>query len=204
MKIGKLDAAKRQLVTAVNLFLRNCDPISVHSLAQASREILATLCQINEKDDLATFIADHNSITRRDVFALANKHRNFFKHADRDPDVLIQDFSDLDNDAIIYTAVHDLKLLTTQIPVECQLFEPWFFATHPEVKRLEVSDQFAEQVKELFPNLSEFSRDNQKKFGLRVLGEALISEDVMRHPATDQSTLSCWPTKLLLYGDKQR
>jgi hypothetical protein len=43
IEISKLDAAKRQLKTAINLYFSYGDPVSIHTLASAAREILYDL-----------------------------------------------------------------------------------------------------------------------------------------------------------------
>ena len=43
MIISKLDAAKRQLEMAIKLYFNDDDPISIHTLASASEEILMKL-----------------------------------------------------------------------------------------------------------------------------------------------------------------
>jgi len=39
LKISKLDAAKRQLETAIRLYFNEADPVSVHTLAGAAHTI---------------------------------------------------------------------------------------------------------------------------------------------------------------------
>lgn len=46
LKISKLDAAKRQLETAIRLYFNEADPISIHTLAGAAHTILS---DINKK-----------------------------------------------------------------------------------------------------------------------------------------------------------
>jgi hypothetical protein len=43
IKISKLDAARRQLDTAIRLYFMEGDPVSVHTLAAAAFEILKDL-----------------------------------------------------------------------------------------------------------------------------------------------------------------
>ena len=45
MYVSKLDAAKRQLDIAINLFFKNSDPISIHTLTAAAYEILAVIAK---------------------------------------------------------------------------------------------------------------------------------------------------------------
>ena len=46
MNISKLDAAKRQLETAVELFFNHKDPVSIHTLTRAVHEILEKFARL--------------------------------------------------------------------------------------------------------------------------------------------------------------
>ncbi|MGI8569030.1 MAG: hypothetical protein ACR2KT_08130 [Methylocella sp.] len=48
VRIGKLDAARRQLRTAITLWFNDGDPVSVHTLAYAAYEVIHA---ISEKRD---------------------------------------------------------------------------------------------------------------------------------------------------------
>lgn len=56
--ISKIDAAKRQLDTAIKLFFENVDPISSYALAAASLEITDDLFSKNKDDILRREYAD--------------------------------------------------------------------------------------------------------------------------------------------------
>lgn len=43
LKISKLDAAKRQLETAIRLYFNSADPVSIHTLACAAHSIISDL-----------------------------------------------------------------------------------------------------------------------------------------------------------------
>lgn len=44
--ISKIDAAKRQLETAITLYFQNGDPVSIHTLAAAAYDVLHALCKV--------------------------------------------------------------------------------------------------------------------------------------------------------------
>lgn len=83
MNISKLDAARRQLETAVNLYFHEGDPVSIHALTSAAYEVLR---DINDgrpmiKDWMKDYIKpEFLKEFRNNV----NEAQNFFKHADRD------------------------------------------------------------------------------------------------------------------------
>ncbi|HEV2335198.1 MAG TPA: hypothetical protein VGS13_06865 [Stellaceae bacterium] len=84
--ITKLDAAKRQLRTAIKLWFTGEDPVSVHTLAAAAHEIVHTLFR---RRGLSGLLFDSPLIKEecRSMWAKRMKAvATFFKHAQRDPD----------------------------------------------------------------------------------------------------------------------
>ena len=80
--ITKLDAARRQLNSAIRLRLNDGDSLAVHTLSYAAYGILRDLCCARRrevKEVLDAIIDDAE-------FA---KHPNFLKHADRDPEGML-------------------------------------------------------------------------------------------------------------------
>lgn len=84
--ISKLEAARRQLDTAIKLFFDNEDSLSVHTLAYASFKILFDLYPLHCNDDFATKIDEMIRVMGWQRF---NQTANFLKHADRDPRELL-------------------------------------------------------------------------------------------------------------------
>ena len=82
--IDKLDAACRQLNTAIYLWFNNGDAVSIHTLACSAHQIVH---DINEQQGGRDLIYD--SLNIKDEYrSQANnhlkQHYNFFKHADHD------------------------------------------------------------------------------------------------------------------------
>ena len=87
MKVGKLDAARRQLETAIRIYFSEGDPVATHTLAAAAHQLLADLSKARGSapmltDSLLRMIRQDQVKQARDRF---NAAANFFKHADRDP-----------------------------------------------------------------------------------------------------------------------
>ena len=108
--LTKLDIARRQLAVAIRLFFDDRDAISVHTLAANAWEIVDVLCKKREVDSFSRHarenLPDGKSL-RRDF--INQPYRNFFKHADEDPEGTIDGFSDDKNDHILFLAVDDLQ-----------------------------------------------------------------------------------------------
>jgi hypothetical protein len=84
--ITKLEAARRQLDTAIRLFFDNEDSLSVHTLAYASFKILFDIYPLHKSDEFATKMDEMIRVMGWQRF---NETANFLKHADRDPAELL-------------------------------------------------------------------------------------------------------------------
>lgn len=166
--VTKLDAAERQLITAIRIFFTNGDAIAVHSLAGASAEILETLCDHNGLRPFREHAKETNSsLSNKEFWELRNKHRNFFKHANADPTTTI-DFSDENNDGVLFVATHDLGLLREgQMPPESQVLNAWFCAVNLE--KVIPKDEFYTSLNRIFPGINRLPRYQQKRMGFEAL-----------------------------------
>src|ERR1700674_3549250 len=90
--ISKLDAARRQLETAITLWFDDGDPVSIHTLASAAYEIIhAVSKQRNPFRRDLLFDSDQIKDEHRAEFNLLIKqYANFFKHAKNDGNATIE------------------------------------------------------------------------------------------------------------------
>ena len=155
MMVSKLDAAKRQLETSIHLYFSYGDPVSVHTLAAAAYNVIRDL---NEKRGGEKMLKDMWQLLDTQDAALFRKHineaENFLKHADRDPDSLLE-LSPQWTEVILLEASTRYCVLTDEQPAVLQLFINWFVVRHPNVFR--ESPEVAGgkmRVRELFSCLS--------------------------------------------------
>jgi hypothetical protein len=131
--VGKLDAAKRQLESAILLYFNYCDPVSIHTLCAAAYNIVR---DVNEKrrgelmlKDLWQFLdAEDAKVFKQHI----NRAENFFKHADKDPEASCT----LDpewTEAILLDASRKYIQLTGEQPPYLLVFMIWFVLRHPHV-----------------------------------------------------------------------
>jgi len=83
--ITKLEAARRQLNTALELWFDDGDPVAIHTLAYAAYEIIHVLSKKNGR--LRALVFDSDIIKdefRSEWNVLVKKEDNFFKHANND------------------------------------------------------------------------------------------------------------------------
>jgi hypothetical protein len=92
IRISKLEAARRQLKTAITLWFTGGDPVAIHSLAFASYEVLHAISEKRDpkRSDLIFDSALIEDERRNEWNKVVRKDANFFKHADRDGDSVIE------------------------------------------------------------------------------------------------------------------
>ncbi len=83
--VPKFDAGRRQLHTAIQLWFRDDDTVSVHTLAAAAYEILHNLSRLRGSKNLLFDTPLVNDSARRDFVKHLKAPAQFLKHADRDP-----------------------------------------------------------------------------------------------------------------------
>jgi hypothetical protein len=133
LTITKLEAARRQLRTAITLWFSDDDPISIHTLACAAYEIIHTLTKKTNplRPNLLFDGLAGTDEERKALLLQLKKPANFFKHADRDVDEtlpftpLLTEIFIIGSIAGIYT--HDGSVTVTSVE---SAFVVWFFI-HP-------------------------------------------------------------------------
>lgn len=124
----KLAFARSQLSTALDLFIRDRDPISVHALACGGSELIEGLAESACLPTLSTHIlATFLGIDMKGIKSLRNQYWNAMKHfylingkKPRDDDGLMADFSDAANDTVLFMGWLDHLQLMRRLPVEAQ------------------------------------------------------------------------------------
>lgn len=139
IKITKLDAARRQLKTAVRLYFNDEDSVSIHTLVCASHEILATLKA--NKGDYPMIMSDNliKEPYKKKFRKLMKDPKNFFKHASSDPESTI-DFNPDINEYFLLDACEAYELLTGEKEPYFIIFRGWFSSRYPEISNLPLSN----------------------------------------------------------------
>lgn len=165
-QITKFEAAQRQLVTAIRLFFEDADSVSVYTLAHAAWEVLDALCKNRNKIRFRHQISGAHKTSESEIKKITNYGRNFFKHADRDPNDVLEDFSDYQSDHVLIAATMDFGMLSDTKPLELLVFQFWYFAVHPEKAP-------KPDFQNMFPGIASFDRGKQKAAGLQALMKGL-------------------------------
>lgn len=126
--VQKLDAARRQLETAVCLHFSDGDPVSIHTLAWAAYTVVY---DVNKKRGGSPtlvkdrFIATIKPEYRDEIKRGMNRARNFFKHAEKDPESELK-FDPEQTDVVLFEACDLYRHLTGHIVPNFLVYIMWF------------------------------------------------------------------------------
>jgi len=131
--ITKLDAARRQIDTAIMLYFCNADIISIHTLAYASFCIVRDICDKTDnpasftKSVKRTIVPEEQSL----VFEAVKFAGNYFKHADRDHEQHLT-YSPLQYEYILFMAMRMYDAITGELTTQMSVFKVWYLMQYPK------------------------------------------------------------------------
>lgn len=129
IEVTKLDAARRQLETAITLLFEAGDAVSVHTLAHASYGVLKDVANHrNQRRVLDT--ADELAARDPNFWKDFNYAGNFYKHADKGPNATLTDIPEEVNEALISLAVEIYRDLGCLVTPEIESFYLWWRCIH--------------------------------------------------------------------------
>lgn len=130
--VTKLDAARRQLDTAIQLFFANGDFVSIHALAYAAYTLTRNLCDKTNNPASFTRWVKETVVNEQheQVFAALSSAGNFFKHADRDPKRQLEYIPD-QYEILLILAVWMYEAITRELTMPMSVFKIWYFLHHP-------------------------------------------------------------------------
>ena len=140
IRVSKLNAARRQLDCAIELWFADKDQVSVHTLAAAAHQIIH---DINQKKDGGKLFFDSAIIKdehRSEFITIIKNAMNFFKHADKDAEEILE-FAPLSSIMFMTFSIVGLEMLgETSNDIEYVFFywlaihhPTWFTAEYQEV-----------------------------------------------------------------------
>jgi hypothetical protein len=139
--ITKIDAAKRQLRTAIRLWFEDADPVSIHTLAFAAYEIIHTISKKRSPSRSELIFDLPVPDERKKEFRMwVKSHANFFKHADRDGDATI-DFRPALSETFLFCCIEGLLICGEWAGDEEQAFS-WWHSLHESTVFTEEARKF--------------------------------------------------------------
>ena len=179
--ITNLEAAHRQLVTAIRLYFEDGDIAAIHTLACAAREIFEKHCRAAGVERMFDYIAVANPHkTPNELWNILNGVRNFLKHPEASLDLSASiELEDQMNAMALFIACHDCaQLCEREQPTEVQAFNMWFLATRfpvPDPVDLVATQEFerAKVIESQYPGLREAPLAEQKRAGKQMIIDAI-------------------------------
>jgi len=147
VRVTKLEAARRQLETAIDLYFRDGDPVSIHTLCCSAYDVIHVLNK-KRNDPL-----DLNDMMLKDLDRLLgsnalkkvfhdylNAAQNFFKHGNSDANSA-ETLDTRYTEYLLYEAVQKYSRLVGECPPAMVLYIVWFASRHPDVlEGIEIPD----------------------------------------------------------------
>lgn len=176
MRLTKVDVAKAHIESAVDLCFNAGNPASVYLLAASAREILTTLGGLKNKRTMLHGISETTGATLKDLIAAAHKHANFFKHAVKDPEAVLDDFDVSHADDVLMIACADYARVSDQHFPHAIVYARWWLAINTEtVSELPLRSQDdVRWILQQFPGIKRMDRNNQITLGREMLARERV------------------------------
>ncbi|WP_426423253.1 hypothetical protein [Bradyrhizobium genosp. A] len=167
-KVGKLNAAKRQLDAAIRMFFRNEDMLAIHTVSRAAFRVLF---DITAETDARKALETHIKKVGPHRF---NEETNFLKHADQDPaDEIDDNFQDF-TEAGIGMAIGLYKSHDSKLSPEMVTFLVWSTLMRPGFYDLsDESNKFAEDWRKV-SSMGNDPKKIKEPEGSRMLGDLIL------------------------------
>lgn len=135
IKVTKIEAARCQLRTAIELWFSDGNPIAIHTLAAAAHQVVHDLNVRNKGPDLLLNTKLIKDEYRKEFLADIKHASNFMKHAERDKDgaAATLEFEPDSNDNFIMFTIFGLKYLGENLAAEEIAFERWQMFQKPHL-----------------------------------------------------------------------
>lgn len=133
--INKIDAARRQIETAITLFFYERDIVSIHTLASAAYTIIFDVAKKNGSSVTTSRDIELASVKeeyKKFYIKKMKEAENFFKHADNDLHGVLS-FNPSQTEFVLWDAVLDYHTIAGEMPPIFRVYYLWFTVTHHEL-----------------------------------------------------------------------
>ncbi|NWK96698.1 hypothetical protein DM806_13715 [Sphingobium lactosutens] len=141
--VTKLDAARRQLETAIDMFFDQADPLAVYTLAYASFKVLLDIYPHQQGDD---FSAQIDALIGKEGWKRMSGQANFLKHADRDFDAVLEDMHPMQPMGVIGFGTLLYRRLAGDFTLKMRAYDFWVEEDGYEELGIEEIDENVERA----------------------------------------------------------
>jgi hypothetical protein len=142
VSITRRAAARAEIDTAIELLFDDREPVAIHVLTWAAVEMMRGIA---ESRGQITFQASMEDRIKSQFLGQWRKilktHYNFFKHADRDPDSIAEDFMPEATTYPLFGACVDYQTIFGASTLAMMSYMSWFMARHPKFMKPQVAAQ---------------------------------------------------------------
>ncbi len=195
-ELTKSDVARRQLGTALALYLEGKDPVSVHVVACAGCELAEALVTKSGGKPFRSFtLASWPGMTDTEFTFLRTRFANAFKHSstkkgmERNDAQILQEFSKKENEERLFVGWSDYSFSQAPMPVEAQVYVVWFMALDLSKFASNIDPCFIANLDKEFPNLRTLPPRGKKQSLLRSIERFRKDRRGKSDPLTDYSPL---------------
>lgn len=183
--LTKRAVAQRQLVAAIRLLYEAADVVPIYTLAANAWEIIDTLTT-RSVNSLSNETRGHLPSGKDLKFDYINSpYRNFFKHADRDPDATLPAPTHGNVESLVFLAVEDYIRLYGVSPLEFQVYQLWYLAIYEEKLSDDAWHRLLNETREAFPNIQRLARNEQLSMARSLLASAQDDSELMNDARTE-------------------
>ena len=119
-QVSKIDAAKRQIDTAIELYFSDGDFLSIYSISFAAHQILNDIYSRHQDDGFLVKLSEQLPSDFRTYLA---KPANFLKHADRDHDAYLPEISYVQIEAVLCVATILYRRISGDLTLKMKGFD---------------------------------------------------------------------------------
>lgn len=202
--MDKLEVARRQLGTALDMHLKGLDPVSVHCLICGGSEIAEQLAiNAGSIPFRQLTLQSYPGMTEKQHTDIKHEYWNAFKHIkkrngkQRDDNDILQTFSVAENDVRMFCGWRDYSKVGV-VPIEARVFSDWFLALDMKKFAPDFDPSFIRWLNSEFSGLDAMPPDQQRAQLLPSIERWRRYPTFVNHPSIDPRPLVLpWGAKAL-------
>lgn len=164
MRVSKLEAARRQLETAIKLYFEYGDEVSIHTLAAAGYSVIRDINEYRGGEPMLKDLHCFLSVDlAREFKKYVNRPENFLKHADKDPNAT-GELNPRWTEALMWEANRKYCEVTGDWPKALMSFIFWFVVRNPELKGELERNCASEGLSKVLADALQLPLDDRRRF----------------------------------------